>query len=110
MDLRHIDKVRIKYGGEPLSGRVLSIDGSLGTIQTPTRAPTSTELNAKKRIHFDEPWDNAVFEVTNRFNYHPQIEALYKKNGAYAAKRRAVTAQVDTFRGYAVTKYLSFCR
>jgi len=105
MDLKHIGKVSIKYGGEPLNGRVLSIDGSSGKIEIPTRIPTSTEVNAKKRIHFDEPWDNAIFEVTNRFNDHSQIESLYKKNGAYAAKRRAVTAQVDTFRGYAMIKY-----
>jgi hypothetical protein len=105
MDLKHITKVSIKHGGEPLGGRVLNIDSSSGTILTPTRAPTSTEVNAKKRIHFDEPWDNAVFEVTNRYNFHQQIESLHTKNGTYASKRRAVTAQLDKFRGYALTKY-----
>lgn len=103
--MKAITRVRIKHGGEPLHGRVLSVSGTAGDFQTPQRAPTSTEVNAKIRTHIDDPWDNPIFEITNRFSDTDQVGALHQKNGAFARKRRAVTAQADKFRGYALTKY-----
>ena len=100
-----VDRVKIIHGGEPQGGRVLSISGAVASVETPARAPTTTEINAKIRTHFDEPWDNLVFEAVNRFNDIDQVVALHRKNGAFSKKRRALTAQVDKFRGYALTKY-----
>jgi len=88
MGVKPIDKIRIHHGGEPLKGRVLKISSSIESFETPTRIPTSTELNAKIRIHLDEPWDNQVFEVTNRFNNIEQVQRLHRKNGAFSQKRR----------------------
>jgi len=105
MDLKSINKVRISNGGEQLQGRVIKVNTSIESFETPTRVPTTTENNAKIRIHFDEPWDNLVFEVTNRFNSEDQIRKLHRKNGSFANKRREITAQVDKFRGYSITKY-----
>ena len=73
MDLRVIDRVRIRHGGDPLSGRVLSVSTRVEEFETPTRSPTSTELNAKSRLHFDEPWDNPVFEVANRYDIRTPV-------------------------------------
>ncbi len=103
--MRAISRVRIDSGGEPLSGRVLEISSSVGSFQTPTRAPTSTEINAKVRIHFDEPWDNPVFEAVHRYNDPSQVTSLHRRNGTFASKRRNLVAYLDKFRGYAVTKY-----
>jgi len=103
--MKRISKVRVEHRDEPRGGRIVRIATSVGTVETPTRAPTSTELNAKVNIHFEEPWDNLVFEVASRFLDVAQVQALHQKNGAYATKRRALAAQVDKFRGYALTKY-----
>jgi len=105
MDLKSISKIRISHGGEQLQGRILKVNSSIESFETPTRVPTTTENNAKIRTHFDEPWDNLVFEVTNRFNSEEQIRKLHRKNGSFAKKRREITAQVDKFRGYSITKY-----
>jgi hypothetical protein len=105
VDLKPVSKVRISHGGEPLKGRILEVSTSIEDFETPTRVPTTTEVNAKIRTHFDEPWDNLVFEITNRFNNAEQIQKLHRKNGAFARKRREITAQVDKFRGYSITKY-----
>ncbi len=43
--------------------------------------------------------------MTNRFNSEEQIRKLHRKNGSFAKKRREITAQVDKFRGYSITKY-----
>lgn len=103
--MKSINKVRISHGGEQLQGRVVKVNTSIENFETPTRVPTTTENNAKIRNHFDEPWDNLVFEVTNRFNSEDQIQKLHRKNGSFSQKRRVITAQVDKFSGYSITKY-----
>lgn len=103
--MRAIDKVRIAKGNGPLQGRVLQVKSAVGDFETPTRVPNSSELNAKIQTHFDEPWDNLVFEVANRFADTDQVSALHRKNGAWAHRRRNLAAFVDRFTGYALTKY-----
>ncbi len=46
-----------------------------------------------------------MFEVANRISEHAQLERLYRKNGAFAERRRSVAAHLDKFRGYSLTKY-----
>jgi hypothetical protein len=105
MGLSSVAGVRIASRDSELSGRVLEISSSSGKFTTPTRAPTSTESNARVHISFEEPWDNPLFEVTNRFKDHSELAALHRKNGAFARRRREIAAQFDKFRGYSLVKY-----
>lgn len=105
MDLKSIDKVKILYGGEPFKGRVIEVQNSLETFQTPNRIPASTEINAKINLHFDEPWDNEVFEIANRFNKIEDIQKYHRKNGSFSRKRRTITSYVEKFKGYSLVKY-----
>jgi len=100
-----IDRVRVRHGGDPLLGRVLQVSTSVDDFETPTRAPTSTELNARSRLHFDEPWDNTVFEVVNKFDDRSPVSLLHRRNGVFAKRRRALTSMVERFKGYSVVKY-----
>lgn len=65
----------------------------------------SSEANAKNVLHFDEPWDNPVFEAAGRFDKQAWLAGLHSKNGKYANQLRRVRAQVNRFAGYALTKY-----
>ena len=103
--MKAIEKVRVSKSNGPLRGRVLQIKSLVGDFETPTRVPNSSELNAKIRTHFDEPWDNLVFEVANRFADTDQVSALHQRNGTWAHRRRGLAAFVDRFTGYALTKY-----
>ena len=103
--MRAIERVRINKGNGPLRGRILQVKSQIGDFETPTRVPNSSELNAKINTHFDEPWDNPVFEVANRFADTDQVSALHQRNGTWAHRRRGLAAFVDRFSGYALTKY-----
>jgi hypothetical protein len=103
--LKAIERVRVSKWDGPFRGRILNVSSSSGGFETPTRVPNSRELNAKIQTHFDEPWDNLVFEVANRFADTDQVSALHRRNGAWAHRRRSLAAFVDRFSGYAVTKY-----
>lgn len=74
-------------------------------FETPQRVPISTEVNAKIDLHFDDPWDNPVFEAANRFDKVDWLAALHSKNGRYSAKLRDVRGHINRFTGYALTKY-----
>ncbi len=92
-------------GGEPTTGRVVRVKGAVPDFETPQRVPISTEVNAKIDLHFDDPWDNPVFEAANRFDKPDWLAALHSKNGRYSAKLRDVRGHVNRFTGYALTKY-----
>jgi hypothetical protein len=81
------------------------VKGAVPAFETPQRVPISTEVNAKIDLHFDDPWDNPVFEAANRFDKAEWLAALHSKNGRYAAKLRDVRGHVNRFTGYALTKY-----
>lgn len=100
-----IEGVKVRYGGDPLSGRVLQISTNVEDFETPTRIPTSTELNSRSRLHFDEPWDNAVFEVANRFDDRSPVSLLHRRNGVFAHRRRSLASMVERFKGYSLVKY-----
>ena len=100
-----VDHVRIRHGGDPLSGRVLMVSTRLDVFETPTRSPTSTELNARSRLHFDEPWDNPVFEIASRYNDRTPVTSLHRRNGTFANKKRGLSTMVERFKGYALVKY-----
>ncbi|MFA0846333.1 hypothetical protein [Methanobacterium formicicum] len=99
-----IKKVKVTHG-EPLKGRVVKVTSKVENFETPDKVPTSTEINAKNEIGFDEPWFNPVFEVGNRFNKLENIQRLHRKNGAFGDKKREIIAHVERFKGYALTKY-----
>lgn len=99
-----IKKVKVTHG-EPLKGRVVKVTSKVENFETPDKVPTSTEINAKNEIGFDEPWFNPVFEVGNRFNKLENIQRLHRKNGAFRDKKREIIAHVERFKGYALTKY-----
>mgnify|MGYP001180641595 CR=1 FL=1 len=103
--MRVIERVRVSHGGDPLLGRVLEVRTSVDDFETPTRTPTSTELNARARLHFDEPWDNTVFEVVNRFDDRSPVHLLHRRNGVFAQRRRVLASMVERFKGYSVVKY-----
>lgn len=99
-----IKKVKVTHG-EPLKGRVLKVSSNLESFETPNKVPTSTEINAKMEIGFDDPWLNPVFEIANRFNKIDNIRRLHRKNGAFGDKKREIIAHVERFKGYSLTKY-----
>ena len=98
-----IKNVRIKHG-EELKGRVLKIHAKTQSFETPTKAPTSTELNAKKNIGFDGPFLNPVFEITQRFS-PGSISNFYKTNGYHSTKIRDINAHADTLINRNLVKY-----
>lgn len=98
-----IKNVRIKYG-EELKGRVLKVHAKTGSFETPTKAPTSTELNAKKHIGFDDPFLNPVFEITQKFS-PGSISNFYKTNGYHSRKIGEINAHSDTLINRNLVKY-----
>lgn len=98
-----IKNVRIKHG-EELKGRVLKVHAKTGSFETPTKAPTSTELNAKKNIGFDDPFLNPVFEITQRFT-QGAISNFYKTNGYHSRKIVEINAHADTLINRNLVKY-----
>ena len=103
--MRVVERVRVRHGGDPLSGRVLAVSTSVDEFETPTRTPTSTELNARSRLHFDEPWNNPVFEIANRYNDRTPVSSLHRRNGTFAERRRGLSSMVERLKGYALVKY-----
>lgn len=98
-----IKNVKIKHG-EELKGRVLKVHAKTGSFETPTKAPTSTELNAKKNIGFDDPFLNPVFEITQRFS-PGAISNFYKANGYHSRKIVEINAHADTLINRNLVKY-----
>lgn len=98
-----IKDVKIKHG-EELKGRVLKVHAKTGSFETPTKAPTSTELNGKKNIGFDDPFLNPVFEITQRFS-PGAISNFYKTNGYHSTKIRDINAHADTLINRNLVKY-----
>lgn len=89
-----IKKVSVKHG-EELKGRVVKVSYKKGSFETPNKAPTSTELNGKKNIAFDDPFLNPVFEITQRYNRN-NFSALHEKNGVFGRKIQDINAHADT--------------
>lgn len=98
-----IKNVKIKHG-EELKGRVLKVHAKTGSFETPTKAPTTTELNGKKNIGFDDPFLNPVFEITQRFT-PGSISDLYKTNGVHSRRIRDINAHADTLINRNLVKY-----
>ena len=98
-----IKNIRIEHG-EPLKGRILKIHAKTGSFKTPTKAPTSTELNAKKNIGFDDPFLNPIFEITQRFT-QGAISNFYKTNGYHSTKIKEINAHADTLIKRNLVKY-----
>lgn len=98
-----IKNIKIEHG-EALKGRILKIHAKTGSFKTPTKAPTSTELNAKKNIGFDDPFLNPIFEITQRFS-PGTISNFYKTNGYHGTKIRDINAHSDTLIKRNLVKY-----
>ncbi|WP_458454840.1 hypothetical protein [Methanobrevibacter sp.] len=98
-----IKDVKIEEG-EELKGRILNIHAKTGSFKTPTKAPTSTELNAKKNIGFDDPFLNPIFEITQRFS-PGSISNFYKTNGYHSRKIGEINAHADTLINRNLVKY-----
>ena len=95
-----IKNIKIKHG-EELKGRVLKIHSKMGSFETPTKAPTTTELNGKANIGFDEPFLNPVFEIIQKYAQN-KIRDLHKKNGVHSRRISDINAHADTL----INKYL----
>lgn len=98
-----IKKVSVKHG-EELKGRVLKVSSKKGSFETPNKAPTSTELNGKKNIGFDDPFLNPVFEITQRYNQN-NFSSLHQKNGVFARKIQEINAHADTLINRSLVKF-----
>ena len=98
-----IKKVSVKHG-EELKGRVLKVFSKKGSFETPNKAPTSTELNAKKNIAFDGPFLNPVFEITQRYTIN-NVSDLHKKNGVFSRRISEINAHSDTLVNRSLVKF-----
>lgn len=98
-----IKDIKIKHG-EELKGRVLKVHAKTGSFETPTKAPTSTELNAKKNIGFDDPFLNPIFEIVQKFT-QGSISNFYKTNGYHSNKIKEINAHSDTLINRNLVKY-----
>lgn len=105
--MEYIKKPKICFGGEPYHGRVLKVKVSSKpkSFETPTKVPTTTEINAKQNISFDGPFLNPIFEITQRYDNKESITNLHRKNGVFSRKIREINAHAESFKGRSVVKY-----
>ena len=98
-----IKDVKIEEG-EELKGRILNIHAKTGSFKTPTKAPTSTELNAKKNIGFDDPFLNPIFEkaLCEKINTRISTDELEKELSVFkkelnqlVVSKRKLASQID---------------
>ncbi|WP_286242219.1 hypothetical protein [Methanobacterium ferruginis] len=101
-----IKNTNIPYGGEVLKGRVVNVHVKGNkSFETPTKAPTSTEINGKRNISFDGPFMNPVFEITQRFQTSESVTSLHKKNGTFARRVSEINAFADGLTDRYLVKY-----
>lgn len=105
--MEFIKKPKICHGGESYHGRILKVRTSTKSksFETPTKAPTTTEINAKQNISFDGPFLNPIFEITQRFNNKKNVCSLHRKNGVFARRMREINAHAESFKDRSVVKY-----
>ncbi len=105
--MEFVKKPKICYGGESFHGRVLKVNVSSKSksFETPTKAPTTTEINAKQNVSFDGPFLNPIFEITQRFNNEESVRSLHRKNGVFARRMREINAHAESFKDRSIVKF-----
>jgi len=99
-----IKKARVKHGGR-LQGRVVKVSSKKKSFETPTKAPTSTEINGKRNISFDGPFMNPVFEIAQRYLKIENVHSLHRKNGVFSRKISEINAYADSLVDRYLVKY-----
>ncbi|RJS48523.1 MAG: hypothetical protein CIT03_07450 [Methanobacterium sp.] len=99
-----VKKARVKHGGS-LKGRVVKVSSKKGSFETPTKAPTSTEINGKRNISFDGPFINPVFEISQRYLKKENVQNLHRKNGTFNRKISEINAYTDSLIDRYLVKY-----
>ena len=98
-----IARVSIDGPLDEFGGRALIVSTDVGTVRTPQRALTSSELQYKAKLPSDPPIDNDFSEVVS-FYTRGQWENFVRKNGAFRSRLRTLDFYGDKM-GYTLRRF-----